>query len=122
MAYEERRESISRDAAGDLSAHQYKFMALNSSGQVALNTASGGDCLGVLQNKPAAAGQASTVTTGGVTKVIAGASFNPGVAIMSNATGLAITATTGLKILGVALEAGVNGQVTSVQLDKAGVV
>lgn len=122
MAYEERRENISRDAAGDLSTHQYKFMAMNSSGQVLLNTVSGGECLGILQNKPSAAGQAATITTGGISKVVAGASFNPGVLLMSTAAGLAITATTGLKIMGTAMEAGTNGVITSIQLDKAGVV
>ena len=54
MAYEENQLTITVPASADLSASQYKFMKLNSSGQAVLVTAQADLIIGVLQNKPEA--------------------------------------------------------------------
>lgn len=104
MSYEEKLESISLIANGDQSGNQYKFMAKGSSG-IALNTTSGGQCVGVLQDKPTDT-HVGAVAIKGVTKVVAGAAVADGADVMSDTAGRAITATgTGAYVQGQALEA-----------------
>lgn len=103
MAYENTCETISVPAAADLSTHQYKLMTLNSSGQAALGNATN-LIVGVLQNKPTAAGQAATLCWAGVSKVVAAGVITAGARVTSDANGLAIAATTaGDAVVGVAL-------------------
>ena len=120
MSYEEALKTISLVANGDQSGNQYKFVKEGASG-MALNTTSGGQCTGVLQNKPTS-GQVGAVAVDGVSKVIAGAAVAKGADVMSNATGLAITATgTGAYIQGEALEAATAAnQIIAVLLKKSG--
>lgn len=122
MAYEERLETITREAGSDLSASQYRFVNLASDNQVDRAASAGVDCLGVLQNKPDAAGRAACIATGGTSKVVAGGTFDAGDKITTDNQGRAVEATTGQQILGIAMEAGVSGVVTSVNLEKSGVV
>jgi hypothetical protein len=92
MAYESQVQNVPGVvASGDLSSHQYKFTRMTASG-VALNSVKGAACLGVLQDKPSAAGQAATVAYGGVSKVKSGAAFSKGDNIMSDENGKAIVA------------------------------
>jgi len=108
-------------ASGDLSAHQFKFMAIGASG-AALNTTEGAIVDGVLQNKPDAADKAASVASRGVSKVMAGAAVTKGALVMSSTTGKAITATTGKHAAGRALEAaGADGDLIAVSLDTTGV-
>ena len=58
------------DAGGDLSAAQFKFVKL-SAGQVVVCTAITDKVLGILQNKPDAAGKAAQVLMSGITKLSA---------------------------------------------------
>lgn len=122
MAYEEKVKSISLEANGDQSGNQYKFVKLGASG-VALNTTSGGQCTGVLQNKPTS-GQIGEVAVGGVAMVMAGAAVARGADVMSDTAGLAITATgTGAYIQGEAMEAAAAANdVIAVLLKKSGQV
>lgn len=103
----------------DNSANQFKFMKVTTtSGNVDLNTSSGGACIGVLQNKPTAATEAD-VNTAGVSKVVAGAAVTVGDLIMSDASGRAITYVAGAvnACLGQALEtAGGAGTIIAVVL------
>jgi hypothetical protein len=80
------------EASADLSANRYQFVTVNSSGQVAV-AAAGDPAIGVLQNKPAAAGRSATVRVLGVSKVKAGAALTKGDQVASNASGKAVTAT-----------------------------
>lgn len=57
-------------ANGDLSAKQYHFVKITGALEVGSATADGEFCIGVLQNKPVAAGDAASVEMGGVTKVV----------------------------------------------------
>lgn len=61
-----------RPAAADLSAKQYYFVKLNSSGQVAAITANTDKPYGILQNAPTS-GQAAEVMLAGISKVSADA-------------------------------------------------
>lgn len=98
-------DPITLEAAADHSANQYRFVTCNSSGQAALAGA-GLNAVGVLQNADAnAVGKACTVVTDGVTKVRAGAAVTAGAKVMSNATGLAVTATATNHVCGTALTA-----------------
>jgi hypothetical protein len=108
-------------ASADLSSHQFKFMLIGATG-AALNTTAGGNCDGVLQNKPDALGKAASVASRGVSKVMAGAAVAAGTFVMSNATGKAVTATATNAIQGKALEAAsADGDLIAVSLDTSGV-
>lgn len=66
-------------AAADLSTKQFYFVKKNTTdNQVALCSVDGEVVLGVLQNKPAAAGRAATVVVHGVTKVVASETLTAG--------------------------------------------
>lgn len=113
----ERWSLVGATAAADLSAHQYKFMLMSSTG-VNINTVSGGVVVGVLTNKPTALGRAATVAISpSVTKVIVGSStVAKGAKVKSDASGLADTAGAGTFAAGIALEGGASGEYITVQL------
>lgn len=123
MAYEANLQSVAGlTASADLSAYQFRFVKVNGSGQVELNTTAGGICDGVLQDKPTAQTHSATVAFSGVSKVVASTSINAGALIASTTVGKAVTATTGQTVLGRALEAaGADGDLISVLLNTNGV-
>jgi len=87
MSAYEVKSAISMEADADLSAAQYRIVKVSDHKRVNIAADATAALLGVLQNKPSAAGQAAEVQIGGVAKVK-----------MSNAGGSAgaiITATTG---------------------------
>ena len=84
---------LSLIAGADLSALQFTFVTLNSSGQVVGVTAEGGDAIGVLLNKPTSGQAAEVHPMVGIQKVVAGADLTPGTKVKSDATGKAILAT-----------------------------
>lgn len=92
MAFEGPRICVSLPAGGDLSAAQYRFVTLaNSSGVAVINRSTQGDRLvGVLQDKPAAAGRAGEVCIFGITKVVAGAGITAGQAVSADSLGRAV--------------------------------
>lgn len=115
MATVQAERAISVPASADLSADQYKFMVLTS-GKLVL-AGDGADSIGVLSDKPAAADRPGRLVIGGVTKVTAGATVAVDANVMSNASGLGITAAgTGKFVICKALEAAVVNQVFSVLL------
>ncbi len=117
MSYEMCVEAISLPAAADLSAAQFKIITVNSSGQAALANATA-LTVGVLQNKPTAAGQPATVAYAGVSKVLAGGNITAGARVTADANGAGITATTaGDAVLGVALASAVAGDVVAVLIN-----
>lgn len=77
---------ISVPAGADLSTHQFKFVKLNSSKQVVIATAAGEKILGVLYNKPDAAGKAAQVAIFGKCKVKYGAAAAVGDAVSTDAS------------------------------------
>lgn len=108
MAINEANRVITRPAGADLSAQQFRFVKLDSSGNVVAIAAVTDRSIGVLQNKPTS-GQAAEIAIDGVVKVksgIAGA-IAPAAVIKTDASGKAsnvAVATTEFQ-LGVALNA-----------------
>jgi hypothetical protein len=117
MALQERINPLSVLASADLSASQFCFVTLNGSGQLALPSA-GGDAIGVLQDKPDAAGRVGLVGLlegSGRLKVVAGATLTPGQKVQSDASGHAIVAATGDRELGTVLVGGASGELVEIQ-------
>jgi hypothetical protein len=108
------------EAGVDLSAKQYLFVTQASDGQID-PTGDGAFANGVLQNNPDAAGKAAQVAILGVTRVKAGAAFEEGVLLGSDASGKAVTATSGEYILAVSKQAaGADGDIVIAQLILSG--
>ena len=119
MAEQESRDTRTFIAGEDLSSSQFKFVTLESDGQVDLADSAGENCMGVVINDPASGGEA-TVVVSGKTVVTAGGTIAAGAAIATDASGDAVTAASTNIIMGYALEAGVDGQVIAVELIQGG--
>lgn len=105
MAYEIPGFSWTLPAAADLSASQFCFVDADNTaaGSRAALVGAGARAIGVLQNKPNAAGIAATIFTSGVSKVKAGAAVTAGANVKADASGRAILANAGSYALGIAL-------------------
>lgn len=79
MAFECPILDFSWPAASDLTTKQYKWVKLNSSGQIVVCNTAGEQALGVLQNTPRS-GEAAAVRIAGISKVVleVNDSLNPG--------------------------------------------
>ena len=119
MAVQESRETRTFIAGEDLSSSQFKFVTLESDGQVDLADSAGENCMGVVINDPASGGEA-TVVVSGKTVVTAGGTIAAGAAIATDGSGDAVTAASTNIIMGYALEAGVDGQVIAIELIQGG--
>lgn len=69
---------ITLAAAADISAKQFMFVKIDTAGKAAAITATTDVPIGVLQNKPTAAGQTAEIVVVGVTKIVAGGTVTPG--------------------------------------------
>lgn len=116
MATNEVLKTITKEAGADLSAKQFRFVDIAADNQVDAVSAAGGDAIGVLLNKPDAAGKAATIAVAGVAKVVAGATVDEGEYIQSDAAGEAIVALTGNFVLGRCMKAAADGELTEVLL------
>ena len=121
MAFEQSKTIITLEAAADLSAKQYYFVAVDTNGKAAL-TGDDGNPIGVLQNKPTA-GQAASICVYGVTKLYIGTESGLGagynVGCDSNSAGK-VSDTSSFR-MGVALEdPTANGDIVSILLQKNG--
>lgn len=120
MANDQLTRAISLEAGQDLSAKQYFFVTVASDGQID-PTGNGASADGVLYNNPNAAGQAASVVTFGVAKVVAGAAISRGALVASDANGKAKTAVSTNRVLGRALEgANADGEIIKVLLKLQG--
>jgi hypothetical protein len=81
-------------AGADLSAKQYFFVKLNSSGEAVLCSGATDKPIGVLQNNPASGEEAAIVVIGG-TKLVSSASIDEGTLIGTSAAGKADAKTPG---------------------------
>jgi len=86
MSYDIPGFAITGVTAGDLSTSFLKFVKMGGATIVAVAAATD-DAIGVLQNKPAAAGAAGTVMISGVTRVMTDAAIAAGVTVYLDATG-----------------------------------
>lgn len=120
MAIEHRGTMLPGLIAGaDLSAKQYHALRVTAAFTVDATNSAGMACVGVLQNKPSASGQAAEVMQSGITKAVAGAAVSAGAEVMAGADGRIITAATaGSNVIGIALEAAANAnEVISIALN-----
>lgn len=104
------------EASGDLSSHDAKFVVLDASDQLELCNAVGEQCLGVLLDKPAAAGRTGNVALEGIYPVKYGGTVDAGQYITTDASGLAVLATLGDYIHGKCLEDAATGETLSTYL------
>jgi len=119
MAVQESRETRTFIAGEDLSSSQFKFVTLESDGQIDLADSAGENCMGVVVNDPTS-GSEATVVVGGKTVVTAGGTIAAGASVATDASGDAVTASTGNIVMGYALEAGVDGQVIAIEVIQGG--
>ena len=119
MAVMQSRDTRTFVAGESLAAAQFKFVTLESDGQVDLADSAGENCVGVCINDPAA-GEAATVVMSGKVMVTAGGTIAAGAAVATDASGDAVTASTGNVIMGYATEAGVDGQIIAIELIQGG--
>ena len=119
MAVMQSRDTRTFVAGESLAAAQFKFVTLESDGQVDLADSAGENCIGVCINDPAA-GEAATVVMSGKVMVTAGGTIAAGAAVATDASGDAVTATTNNIVMGYATEAGVDGQVIAIELIQGG--
>ena len=119
MATMQSRDTRTFVAGEDLSAAQFKFVTLESDGQVDLADSAGENCIGVLLVEGEAARAVTVIMTGSV-MVEAGGTVTAGGAVATDATGRAVDATTGDIIMGYAREAGVVNQVIEIELIQGG--
>ncbi len=96
---------ITLPANTDLSTKQYYAVDANSSGE-AVVAGAGSTFVGVLGNKPSAAGQAAEIVISGVTPMVCGGTIAIGAAVKIDAAGKAVSASSGDKAIGRALSAG----------------
>ena len=125
MALVNAKVAISLVASADLSANQFRFVNVNSSGETIALTAAGERMVGLQEDKPgeatAAAGEVSEVSISGVIKVIAGATVAAGQEVKSDDEGRAVDATTPVNlhfVAGTALTGGAVGELISVLISK----
>lgn len=105
MAYEQVPEAfeIAQNAGADLSAKLYYLAKVDTDEDIVL-CGDGELALGVIR-EAAVADKPVTVQVAGFAKVIAGAAFNAGVKVASDANGKAVLATTGEFAVGMAMQA-----------------
>lgn len=104
MAVDFGGHDITIPAGGDLSAKRFHAVKMQSDGSIVATSSSGERCAGVLQNAPAASGVLGRVRIGGVSKIVAGASFDAGAELSVNPSGRYVGALAGQYIHAVALE------------------
>lgn len=119
MAVMQSRDTRTFIAGEDLSSAQFKFVTLESDGQVDLADSAGENAIGVCI-VGGAAGAAVTVVISGKVMVVAGGTIAAGAAIQTDANGDALTAASGDVVLGYALEAGVDNQIIAIELIQGG--
>jgi len=96
MAYEFSNYSVKVTlvAGADLSALQYTFVKLNSSGEAVAAAAATDIPIGVLQNAPTSGQEAEVLIVGG-TKIVAGAAISEGALVGTSSTGKAVALVAG---------------------------
>lgn len=119
MAVMNSRDTRTEIAGADLSAAQFKFVTLESTGKVILANGAGEQCYGVIIVGAIADAAVTVVRTGSV-MVISSGTIAAGAAVTTTAAGLAAAATTGNIIMGYAKEAAVANQVIEIELIAGG--
>jgi len=117
MSYQETLVSVTLDADASVGVYtgvpglaggpannsglQYRFVKVTGEHQCGLVTAATDTVVGVLQNKPQAAGNAATVALSGITHVEAGGAIAAGATVAADTVGRAATSAT--NVVGIAI-------------------
>lgn len=117
MAFTENMST--RTVVTSAAVEQFRFIVLTNGVAAKVGTA-GVRADGVSITDASASGQALAVAYDGRVSVLAGGTIAKGAAVASTNAGKAATATTGQIILGTALEAGVDGQVITIDIRRDG--
>lgn len=105
MFGQEQLQSISLPVHASVASAQYYFFDCNSDGEAVVASSAGQSIVGVNQDKTSTAGSPAAFAYSGVTPVIAAEAIVAGARVATNASGKAITATTGQITQGKALTA-----------------
>lgn len=98
-------------ASADLSSFQYRAVFINSSGSAGTFTEAGGTAgtppIGILTNKPAAAGRGARVAMQGITKMEAAMAINPGDVVVAKQAGRGSALSAGGSVAGTGWAVGI---------------
>lgn len=108
-------QSYTRPADTDLSTKQYYAVDLNSDGEVVVASA-GSTFIGVLGNKPTAAGAPCEVMFSGVVPMVCGGTVATAAAVKIDSDGKAVAASSADKAIGRALSTGASGTLANILL------
>ena len=118
MAFEEAIKPVSRPAGADLSnwnTYKYTVVKLDTNGNAVPVTASTDVSYGILLNDPKQ-GQAARIGIDGVVKLRLGATVAAGALVAFDTAGKGKAPATGNRVIGVAVQGGVNGDIIPVQV------
>jgi len=105
-------------AAGDLSAKQYYGMKVSADFTVTTAGAADAALIGILQNKPAAAGRSASVRKVGISKVVLGGTVAAGDRLTTDSSGKLIkTTTSNNRYCAIAIEGGDSGDTVSAVME-----
>lgn len=107
-------------AGADLSAKQWTFVSQNTTDREVVTTGAGAEAFGVLINDPEDGNAATVVTHGRVIVEVGTGGLTAGDEVASDASGEAVTATTGDIIVGKALQAASAGERTTIDFFRGG--
>ena len=118
MATEQNIYDLSLQAAADYftTSKQFYVMKVDSNGRACLAGAANASSIGFLQNKPKQY-EAAEIRKVGISKAICGASITIGDKVTGDSNSKAVTATSGQRFIGIALEPGATGRVISILMD-----
>lgn len=120
MAYEIPGMILPMEAGASLASDQFKLVTLATDGQVDVTGGASTNLpIGILQNKPSAAGQAASVMVSGVSKGICGVTLDEGNLVTASEVidgRLDVAGTSTDVIIGMALEAGDAGEIVAIYL------
>ena len=117
MAHEEIALTHSREAGEAMTDKQHYIVQMDANGEIEVGEGATDLLVGVLQNTPDA-GQQAVYAYGGIAKVKLGGTVSAaGAWITSDSAGKGVATTTdGNRVIGMALAAGVDGDIIPVQL------
>lgn len=122
MATQQATQLITLKANADLSTKQYYFVKMTAARTVDIASATTDVIIGILQNKPTAAGQEAVVAIGGTSKLVAGAAISAGAVVSTTAASKGQTAVATQTIAAVAIDAAAADlDIIEVLLIKAGI-
>ncbi len=119
MSTDNKNFEITLEAGADLSLKQFTVVKLNSSKQLVVVTAITDIPFGILQNKPDAQGKPAAVVpigSGGVSKIVLGATVATGILIGMSTAGKAVADATTNFNLGILIDSGVLDDIGSILL------